>query len=93
MVKSAAEPEVHPPHGADALEIEMTIDAVAHRPDEDLHAGGASAVAGAGLSLETGGGRGPCPGTGTINLQGLSRDQGAAPGQQTENKTVRPKGS
>lgn len=30
----------------------------------------------AGLSQETGGGRGPSPGTGTTNLQGPSHDQG-----------------
>lgn len=52
-------------------------------PCADPHAGGASAAVEAGLSPETGGGRGPSPGTGTTNLRGPSHGQGAAPGLMT----------
>jgi len=94
-VRNAAEPEALPLRGADVLETEMTTGGVALQQDEDPHAGGASAAVAAGLSPETGGGRGLCPGTGTINLQGLFHDQGAAPGLQTGSRaaSVRSKGS
>jgi len=87
MVRSAAAPVAPPLHGAGVLETEMTIGGVvAHQPGEDPHVGGASAAVEAGLSPETGGGRGPSPGTGTTNLRDLSLDQGAAPDLMTENR-------
>jgi len=95
MVRNAPVPVALPLRGAGVLETETTTGVAAHHPDEDLHAGGASAAVEAGLSPETGGGRGPSPGTGTTNLRGPSLDQGAAPGPLTENRgaSVRCKGS
>lgn len=95
MARSAAAPVALPLRGAGVLEIEMTTGGVAHRPGEDPHVGEASAAVEAGLSPETGGGRGPSPGTGTTNLRDLSLDQGVAPGLMTENRrmSVRCKGS
>lgn len=86
MARSAVAPVALLLHGADVLETETTTDVVAHKPDEDPHARGASAAVEAGLSPETGGGRSPSPGTGTTNLQGPFRDQGAAPGLTTESR-------
>lgn len=73
----------------------MTTGVGAHHRDEDHPAGGASAAVEAGLSLETGGGRGPSPGTGTIKPLDPSHDQGAAPGRLTGNEetSVTSKGS
>lgn len=57
-----------------------------YAPCADPHARGASAAVEAGLSPETGGGRGLSPGTRTTNLHGPFHDQGAAPGLTTESR-------
>lgn len=94
LARSVAALGVLPLHGAGVLETETTTGGVAHHPDADPHAGGASAAAVAGLSPETGGERGPSPGTGTTNLRDLSLDQEAAPGLMAEDKrSARCKGS
>ncbi|KAF1391640.1 hypothetical protein PFLUV_G00044190 [Perca fluviatilis] len=78
-----------------AVCLPFVISSLLKTKNTNPHAGGASAAVEAGLSPETGGGRGPYPGTGTTNLPGPSHDQGAAPGRTTESRStsVKCKGS
>nr|XP_019942502.1 PREDICTED: serine/arginine-rich splicing factor 3 isoform X2 [Paralichthys olivaceus] len=66
--------------------LPFVISSLLKTKNTNPHAGGASAAVVAGLSPETGGGRGPSPGTGTTSLQDPSLDHEAVPGPMTENK-------
>lgn len=87
MGRSALGAEARPHRGAAAPETETEIGVVAPLSGADLHGGGASVAAAAGLSPETGRGEtGLCPGTATTNRLGPSPGPGVAPGPTTGSK-------